>query len=417
MSQLQFATDREIDLSDLDGFWAQSEEAVASSFAWLRDNDPIRRFEEPSYKVIPTGRGFWAITRYDDILEVSKNPEVFASGDGIGIPDQPVELNELFGSMIAMDDPRHARLRRIVAGGFTPRMLARLEETVQTVAAEIVDEVGGSGSCDFVTEIAAALPLRIICDMMGIPPSEYEFVFDRTNVILGAGDPEFVPPGQSKLEAFISAGQDLNEVMVELATERRKRPTDDLTSVLLAAEVDGERLSAGELGAFFNLLVAAGNETTRNAISWGLVYLTQHPEQRRIWQDNFEAVAPTAVDEIVRFASPVIHMRRTVRADTVVGGQPMAAGDKVVLFYNSANRDEDAFDDAQSFDVTRQPNNHVGFGGPGPHFCLGAHLARREITVMFRELFDRLPTIEATDEPVRLRSNFIHGIKHLPCAF
>jgi methyl-branched lipid omega-hydroxylase len=416
-SPVAFATGDDIDLNDLDGFWGQPEEAIAASFAWLRDNDPIRFYPEPRYRILPEGRGYHAVTRYADVIEVSKHPEIFQSGQGIGIPDPPPMFDERFNSMIAMDDPRHARLRRIVSGGFTPRMLAKLESTVQAVAAQIVDEVGPRGECDFVTDIAAALPLRIVCDLMGIPDSEYEFVFDQTNIILGAGDPEFVPPGRSRAEAVLEAGQALNGVMDELADLRARHPTDDLTSILLHAEVDGERLDHEELGAFFNLLVAAGNETTRNAISWGLVHLTENPDQRGIWQDDFERIAPTAVDEIVRYASPVIHFRRTVTEDTVLGGTELSAGDKVVLFYNSANRDEDAFEDPQAFDVTRQPNHHVGFGGPGPHFCLGAHLARREITVMFRELFDRLGDIEATDEPQRLRSNFIHGIKHLPCSF
>jgi methyl-branched lipid omega-hydroxylase len=285
------------------------------------------------------------------------------------------------------------------------------------VASEIVDDVGPTGGCDFVTDVAAALPLRIVCDLMGIPDSLYGHVFDQTNIILGAGDPEFVPPGVNRGQAIVAAAEALSDVMDELATARAKHPTDDLTSVLLQAEVDGERLTHAELGSFFNLLVAAGNETTRNAISWGLALLSQHPDQRRIWQADFEAIAPTAVDEIVRYASPVVHFRRTVTTDTVLGGQALAAGDKVVLFYNSANRDDAEFDNPERFDVLRQPNHHVGFGGPGPHFCLGAHLARREITVMFRELFNRIGDIEATDEPQRLRSNFIHGIKHLTCAF
>ncbi len=407
----------EIELSDLDGFWSQSEESIAASFAWLRANDPIRFFEEPRYRRIPSRPGYWAITRYADVVNVSKHPELFCSSKGIGIPDQPPGFDERFNSMIAMDDPRHARLRKVVSGGFTPRMLAKLEDSVQAVAAEIVDDVGPRGSCDFVTDVAAALPLRIVCDLMGIPDSLYEHVFDQTNIILGAGDPEFVAPGVDRAVAVMNAAEALAAVMDDLAEVRRRKPTDDLTSVLLQAEVDGERLDQQELGSFFNLLVAAGNETTRNAISWGLVYLTQHPDQRRRWQDDFDGLAPTAVDEIVRYASPVIHFRRTVTADTTLGDQPLSAGDKVVLFYNSANRDEAAFDDPDAFDVGRQPNHHVGFGGPGPHFCLGAHLARREITVMFRELFSRIGDIEATDDPVRLRSNFIHGIKHLPCAF
>ena len=417
MTSLDFAIDHEIDLNDLDGFWAQPEEAIAASFAWLRRNDPIRFFEEPRYRTIAHRPGYWAVTRYADVVHISKHPEIFQSGRGVGIPDQPPQFDENFSSMIAMDDPRHARMRRIVASGFTPRMLAKLEASVQTVAAEIVDEVGPTGGCDFVTDIAAALPLRNVCDLMCIPDSLYRHVFDQTNIILGAGDPEFVPPGASRAEAVVAAGEALNDVMEDLSKVRAEHPSDDLTSVLLQAEVDGERLTPAELGSFFNLLVAAGNETTRNAISWGLVLLTQHPDQRRIWQDDFEAIAPTAADEIVRYASPVIHFRRTVASDTVLSGQPLAAGDKVVMFYNSANRDDAEFDHPDRFDVRRQPNHHVGFGGPGPHFCLGAHLARREITVMFRELFNRIGDIEATNEPQRLRSNFIHGMKHVDCAF
>jgi len=417
VTSLDFAVDREIDLNDLDGFWSQPEEAIAASFAWLRRNDPVRFFEEPRYRMIADRPGYWAVTRYADITHISKHPELFQSGKGIGIPNQPPQFDENFSSMIAMDDPRHAHMRRVVSGGFTPRMLAKLEATVQAVAAEIVDEVGPTGGCDFVTDVAAALPLRIVCDLMGIPDSLYTHVFDQTNIILGAGDPEFVPPGNSRIDAVMAAGNALNEVMNDLAKVRRAHPTDDLTSTLLQAEVEGERLTDAELGSFFNLLVAAGNETTRNAIAWGLVLLTQHPDQRRIWQNDFEAIAPTAVDEIVRYASPVIHFRRTVTQDTEVGGQPVKAGDKVVMWYNSGNRDDAEFTDPDTFDVRRTPNHHIGFGGPGPHFCLGAHLARREITVMFRELFNRIGDIEATTEPQRLRSNFIHGIKHVDCTF
>jgi cytochrome P450 len=273
------------------------------------------------------------------------------------------------------------------------------------------------GECDFVTEIAAALPLKIICDMMGIPESQYRFVFDRTNVILGAGDPEYVSEPAKIIPALLSSGAELAQLMNELGALRRKDPTDDLTSALLHAEVDGETLTDQELASFFVLLVVAGNETTRNAISHGMKALCDYPAERARWAADVEGLAPTAVDEIVRWATPVIHFRRTATQDTVLSGQKIREGEKVVLWYNSGNRDESVWSDPFRFDVGRDPNPHVGFGGPGPHFCLGAHLARREITVMFREIFRRLPDLRVTGEADRLASFFIHGIKHMTCEF
>jgi cytochrome P450 len=250
---------------------------------------------------------------------------------------------------------------------------------------------------------------------MGIPASEYRFVFDRTNIILGAGDPEYVADFADIVPATLQAGQELVSLVEDLVRVRKEHPTDDLTSALVHAEVDGEKLTPTEIGSFFVLLVAAGNETTRNAISHGMKALCDHPDQRAAWSKDFAALAPTAVEEIVRWASPLIHFRRTATRDTELSGQKIRAGEKVVMFYSSANRDEAVFAEPYRFDVRRQPNDHVGYGGPGPHFCLGAHLARREITVMFRELFRRLPDLQITGEPSYLLSFFINGIKHLPC--
>ena len=400
-------------------FWKRHRSEVEEDLRQLR-TQPLTFF--PGFKFygdlesirVP---GAWVIGRQAPILEASRNPQIYSSASGVTINDFPQELNEYFNSIIAMDDPRHARLRRLVSAGFTPRMLARLEDSVQDQARRIVDEVCERGECDFVTDVAARLPLRIVCDLMGIPTSQHDFVFDQSNVILGGGDPEYVPDFGDLITAILNAGEALSQLMDDVAESKVGVDTGDLTSILVNAEVDGERLTRAELASFFILLVVAGNETTRNAIGWGLVYLTDHPDQRRIWTEDFEGVAHGAIEEIVRIASPVTYMRRTVLRDTELEGQKLDEGDQVVLHYLSANRDERVFEDPLAFDVRRHPNPHIGYGGPGPHFCLGAHLARREIKVMFRELFDRIGDIHATGEPDLLASSFIHGIKHLPAEF
>jgi cytochrome P450 len=412
----------EIDLSDL-MFWGRPLEEREGAFKTLREQRPLAFFAEPEILgltsvQIPRGPGYYAVTRHADVLEASRQPELFCSGKGATSQfDMPEAFLEFFGSMINLDDPRHARLRRIVSAAFTPKMIKTFEEQVQASAAQIVDEVIDKGECDFVTEVAARLPLKIICDMMGVPESDYDFVFTRSNTILGATDPEYVPEGGDIAQALLTGGAELAQMVSELGQQRMKEPTDDLTSALVNANVDGEHLNEAELGSFFILLVVAGNETTRNAIGHGMKLLTDNPDQRKLWAEDFDGVAPTAVEEIVRVASPVIFMRRTATQDTTLGGQPVKEGDKFILYYWSANRDEGVFDDPYRFDVRRDPNPHVGFGGPGPHFCLGAHLARREITVMYRELFRRIPDMEASGEPARLLSGFINGIKHLPVTF
>jgi len=401
-------------------FWVREQSEIEKDLAWYRSNAPVTFVQEPimpSESPIPQGAGTWILSRHAEILEASRNPEIFSSAQGITILDSPPEFNEYFQSMIAMDDPRHARLRRIVSAGFTPRMLQKLEDSVQQVAADIVDNVCEQGEIDFVVDVAAALPLKIVCDLMGVPESHYQEVFDCSNVILGAGDPEYLPADGDILSAIFNAGLILQGIMEEVAESKQGMNSDDLTTALVNAELEDDKLTSADLASFFILLVVAGNETTRNAIGWGLKYLTDNPDQRQIWVNDFEKVAPTAVEEIVRLASPVTYMRRTATTDTILGGQEIKEGDKVCMFYLSANRDEDIFEDPYRFDVLRQPNNHVGFGGPGPHFCLGAHLARREITVMFRELFHRLPDIQASGEPDVLAASFIHGVKHLPATF
>lgn len=380
-------------------------------FARLRAERPVSWHAEANLEGFPPGRGYWSVVRHEDVRAVSRNPETFCNGQGYLIPDLPVELGELYGSMLHMDAPRHTRMRLIVNRSFTPRRLARIEEYVDAKAAAIVDRALALGEFDFVTEIAAALPLEIICEMMAIPRSLWPTVLRCTNVILGATDTEYA----SGFDDLLNASFELKALAEDVAHDRLARPGDDLTSALMHAEVDGHRLTPAEYASFFILLVAAGNETTRNAISHGMWQLARDPAQRAIWRDNLDTVTPTAIEEIVRFASPVQHFRRTATRDTEIAGQPIAAGDKVVLWFGSANRDEAVFNDPDRFDITRTPNDHVGFGAGGPHFCLGANLARRELRAMFTQILTRLDGLEITGEPDYLQSAFINGIKHLPC--
>ena len=411
----------DVDLSDLE-FWTRPPEEREAAFAALRRDRPLPYYPEPEVDLdqdwIPRGPGYWAVTRHADVEAASRQPEVFSSAAGAtNIFDLPVEFLEYFGSMINMDAPRHLRLRRIVSRAFSPKMVARIEADIARVAREVVADLAAKGPGDFVSEVAARVPLEVICRMMGIPPEQYADIFRCSNIILGAQDPEYVPEGANIAQALLGAGAELAGLLSGMARQRRAAPTDDLVTALATAEVDGQSLTDAEIGSFFILLVVAGNETTRNAISHALVALTGHPEQRARWQRDFDALAPTAVEEIVRWATPVAWMRRTATREAELAGETIRAGDKVLLFYTSANRDETVFADPYRFDLARSPNPHLGFGGAGPHYCLGAHLARREIAEVYRELFSQLPDIRAVGEPHRLRSSFINGIKHLECTF
>ncbi|HEV2937180.1 MAG TPA: cytochrome P450 [Streptosporangiaceae bacterium] len=406
-----------IDLSATE-FWGLPLAERAAAFALLRAQPRPRFFAEPETPFAEQGPGYYALVRYADVVEASRHPDVFCSGKGAtSIPDLPAEFNEYFGSMINIDDPRHARLRRIVSRAFSPRLIAKFEADVRRVAASIVDELLATGPCDFVANVAARLPLKIICDMMGIPADQYDMVLANTNIILSGADPEFLTEDLDEaVVRLLGAGQALAELVTDLAAARAQAPAEDLVSALATANIDGEQLTSAELASFFILLVVAGNETTRTALSHALMLLTEYPDQRALLLADIESRLEGAVEEIVRYASPVVFMRRTLTCDYTMNGQDYHEGDKTVLYYYSANRDEAVFADPERFDITRSPNPHVGYGGPGRHYCLGAHLARRELTVMLRELLTRVPGITA-GEPDRLLSSFINGIKRLPCEF
>ncbi|TMM16801.1 MAG: cytochrome P450 [Actinobacteria bacterium] len=396
-------------------FWQLPLAERMAAFADVREQGP---FVEAGFENPMTGEveKFFVVTRYAEVVEISRRPQDFCSGKGAPqIPDLPQEALEYFGSFINMDDPKHARQREIVGRSFTPRQLQKVLDSVETICTEVIDGFCDKGEVDLVEVMSQPFPLLVICDMMGIPRSEFQTVLQATNMILGGGDPDFIGD-RDPMTAAMEGGMQLISLMNDLAEVRRKNPTDDLTSKLVHNDVGEDMLRPEEIAPFFILLAVAGNDTTRTAISHGMNLLALNPDQRKIWQDDLDAVTPTAVEEIVRVASPVTFMRRTLTRDLELSGHQFHEGDKVVMFYGVANRDPRMFDDPERFDVLRNPNPHVGFGGPGPHFCLGAHLARQEITTMFRELLGRVPGIHTTGDPERLLSNFINGIKHLPVA-
>jgi cytochrome P450 len=411
----------DVPLADIDfgmfEFWQLDDDLRDGAFATLRRESPITFFDVPEFGGFAGGAGHWALTRFDDIHHANRHPEIFSSiPTSTSLNEVPAKIAEFAGSMINLDDPRHLRLRKIVNRAFTPKVVARIEDSVRDRARRIVTDVIANhrdAQADFVAQVSGLLPLQVICDMMGIPEEDEAKVFHWTTVMLGVGDDEV----SGELDDVIAVVTELAEYAVRLAEERRVTPGDDLTTNLVLAEVDGERLTSVEIASFFILLSAAGNETTRNAISHGMVALTRYPEERDKWWSDFDGVAATAVEEIVRWASPVIFMRRNLTHDVEMRGIKMKAGDKVSMWYNSGNRDEAKFDNPWLFDVTRDPNPHIGFGAGGAHFCLGANLARREIRVLFEELHRQIPDIVAVEEPAILHSAFVHGIKRLPVAW
>ncbi len=378
------------------------------AFTALRKHDPVLWHTEPG------GPGYWALTRYEDIVTISSDSSLFSSErGGTNIEDMPEDAMTLLRTiLINMDPPRHTKYRRLVATGFTPKIVSQTEPHVREITKRIVDNIARKGSCDFVTDIAAQLPLAVICEMLGVPEEDHAKVFDWSNRLIGFDDPEY----NTSAEDGRIAATEMFVYAHGLAAERKARPKADIISILMGTEIDGDLLSEADFDGFFILLAVAGNETTRNLISGAMLALIEHPEQRaRLLADP--ALMTTAVEEFLRWVSPLIYFRRTLSRDVVVGGQQMREGDKVAMYYPSGNRDEAIFEAGEAFDITRSPNPHMAFGGGGSHFCLGASLARLEIRCMFEELLRRLPDIELDGPVQRLRSNFINGIKHMPVRF
>ena len=407
----------EVDLGSVE-FWGRSAAERDHYFEVLRRDAPITRHDPPEDLLGLPDQGrsqYWAIVRHDDIRRISRDPATFCSGAGVQFNDAPPEMLEAAQSFLAMDAPRHTKLRGLVSAAFTPRQVARIEEQIGTAAQRIVAEAAPTGGGDFVELIAKRLPLQTISDLLGVPDSDRERVMQAADTLVSATDPE-VFGDRPPLQVLGGALWTLTEFATELAQYRERRPGEDLMTALVQAEVDGDRLTHAEIAAFLVLLSVAGNDTSRHTTSHAMRALTLNPDQRALLLADPEGRLPDAVEEFIRWATPVLTFRRTTTREVQLHGQTLPPGEKVVLFYHSGNRDERAFDEPWRFDVTRRPNRHLGFGGGGPHYCMGASLARTQLRAIFGELLRVLPEIEV-DEPQRLRSAFIHGVKRMDCTF
>lgn len=395
-----------LDLADIDllaDTWAQR--VPHAELLKLRREQPVYWHDEEG------DTGFWAVTRAEDIVTISKDHETFSTelgGTFIATQDEDA-LSQMRLSILNMDPPKHDRMRRLISAGFTPRQIRRLIEQIDEHAEHIVDGLAGRDEIEFVDEVSATLPIAMICEMLGVPESDWEQMRRWSDQLVGWDDPEL----SESEEARMQASMDMFAYCDDLVKARRTDPGDDILSTLVHAEVDGDRLNGLELNLFFVTLVVAGNETTRNLISHGMLALFEHPDQLEKLRANPDLM-PSAVDEMLRWGSSIQNFRRTATRDTEVAGVPVGKGQKVVTFYLSGNFDEDRFEDPFDFRVDRSPNPHVTFGGGGAHFCLGAHLARAEIGAMIGSAIRRYPSLELAGEPARLRSDFINGLKRLP---
>jgi cytochrome P450 len=380
----------------------------------LRRRAPVSRVENPEMP-------FWAITKHADIAWIGKQPDKFLNGPALFIRTEPEPAEGGFRpppTLIQMDPPRHGAMRKLVSKRFAPGALKRIHADIERIAKEIVDELldaGREGECDFVERVAAPLPIAVIAWLLGVPKSDWKLLFDWTNRTIGAGDPEYQEAGESAAETSQKAMIQIFQYFAKLVEEKRKQPGDDLVSALLRAEIDGAPLAPLDLLTYCMIIVVAGNETTRNATSGGMLALAQHPaELAKLQRDP--GLLPSAIEEILRWSSPVIHFARTATEDVELRGQRIRKGEQVALFYPSANRDEEVFDAPFEFRVDREPNRHLAFG-IGEHFCAGAHVARLELEMAFKYLIPRLEAVEVAGPVARLRSSLVGGVKHLPIRY
>jgi len=404
-----------IDLMDPDTF---ENGLPLDRFATMRSEAPVFWHDDPG----SWGDGFWVVTRHADVMEVSRTAEVFSSYErgslllprkGATAEEEEMQLAMTRMLMLNMDPPEHSDYRNIVQRAFTPRTIRNLEGRLQEFADDIVDRAIAKGTGDFVTDVAAELPLLAICELVGVPPEDRLAIFDLSNKMIGADDPEF----STSPEDQQMASTEMYMHADKLAAARRECPMDDVATKLLEADVKGHALTQEQFDVFFMLLMVAGNETTRNAISHGMQAFFDHPDQWEHFKANRPEVLDTAVEEIIRWATPVMQFQRTALSDYVLGGQQIKKGDRVAIYYAAANRDESALPEPDRFDITRKDNEHIAFGGGGPHFCLGANLARAEVRIIFNTIADKMPNIRRTSDARYLRSQFINGIKEIPVSY
>ena len=381
-------------------------------YAEMRRVAPVWWNAQPQGSVGFDDDGYWVVTRHADVMTVSRDSDTYSSWENTAIvryhaamTRERIEMQRFV--LLNMDPPQHTKLRAIVSRGFTPRAIGALRAALSARAESIVQAALTDGSGDFVTDVACELPLQAIAELLGVPAEDRRQIFDWSNAMIGYDDPEY---GTDPLVPAM----ELMAYAMKLAEQRQLEPADDIVTKLVDVEVDGEHLTADEFGAFVLLLAVAGNETTRNAISHGMLAFLDHPDQ---WELFKRERPKSAVDEIVRWATPVNVFQRTALVDTVLGGQSIKAGQRVGIFYGSANFDDEVFTDPDRFDVLRTPNPHLGFGGSGAHYCLGVNLARLEIELIFNAIADHVPDIAKAGPPLRLRSGWIHGIKEMPVSY
>ncbi|NKQ54219.1 cytochrome P450 [Amycolatopsis sp. K13G38] len=395
-------------------FWAATAEERERSFRILRDERPVSWHPPLEGALMPPQQeGVWAVVRHEDIVRVSKDYETFSSAHGVMQEEVPEDILDAAQSFLGMDPPRHTRLRRLISSAFTPRQVAKIEEQIRGQAKRIVDELIEAGDCDFVAQVSKRLPMWTIYEMMGLPEQYREAAAEGADGMVSWADEDVAAgrePGQVLNDALIS----LLTIGMDLAEMRRAKPTEDLMTNLVQAEVDGQRLTDEEIGAFFVLLSVAGNDTTRNTISLTTKALCEFPDQRALLLENFEGRIGTAIEEFARWVTPVMTFRRTVMRDVELGGQQLSEGEWVVMFYSSGNRDERVFSEPERFDITRSPNPHVAFGGGGPHYCMGNMLAKTQLRALFDQLLHRVPELQVSD-PTYLVGNFVRGVKSMPC--
>lgn len=388
-------------------FWDQDLLGRLNGFAALREiHGGVQHL------MADDGPDAWSVTSYRAVRAVSRDPATFSNAQGFSLDDLPPHLLEMLGSIIAMDDPKHQQYRRLVQVAFSPRAIRQMTDYVGVLTDTIIDDIRERETFDFVETVGAHLPFQVISDLLNIPVSDRTRLRDLIDLILGVNDGEV-----SDVDMSIKAAVEFFDYTIDLGKHRQDHPGDDITSQLMHAEIDGKRLTPQEFGSFVILLAAAGNDTTRTGLSWAMSLLSEHPGQKKLLAEHFDELQGNAIDEILRWCSPVLHMRRTATADIELGGHSIRSGDKIVVWYLAANHDPAVFADPHAFDIRRDnAREHVAFGAGGPHFCLGSGLARMEMRVVLSKLLKEFPAIHTTGAPEVLRSQFVHGIKSLPCS-